>query len=68
MADAANKTLPELLAEAALVRKICRQMCIDDGVDPDDIWVEAYGKQFRNYESHSANVRAVLRAMKAIAS
>jgi hypothetical protein len=43
-------------------------MCADDGVDPDGLWVEAYGKEFRNYEHHSANVHAVLRAMKAIAS
>ena len=68
MTGTAYKTLPELLAEAELVRKVCRQMCIDDGVDPDDIWVEAYGKQFRNYESHGACVNAVLRALKAIAS
>jgi hypothetical protein len=61
------KTLPELLAEASIVRQICRQMCVDDGVDPDGIWVEAYGKEFKNHEHHSPNVHAVLRALKAIA-
>ena len=61
-------TLPELLKDAELVRKICRQMCIDDGVDPERGWVEAYGKTFKNWEHHVANVNAVLRALKAIAS
>lgn len=60
--------LSALLADAALNRKIARQMCIDDGIDPDGIWVEAYyGQEFKNYEQHSANVNAVLRAMKRIA-
>lgn len=66
MAEA--KPLPALLADAELVRKVCRQMCADDGVDPDGVWVEAYGKEFKNYESHAANVNAVLRALKAMAS
>jgi len=63
-----TRTLPELLAEADLARRVCRQMCADDGVDPDGIWVEAYGREFKNYEHHAANVNAVLRALKAIAS
>ena len=62
------RSLTELLAEADLVRKVCRQMCADDGVDPDGVWVEAYGREFKNYESHAANVNAVLRALKAMAS
>lgn len=63
-----SRTLSELLAEADLVRRVCRQMCVDDGVDPDGPWVEYLGREFRNYEHHSANVFAVLRALKAIAS
>jgi hypothetical protein len=62
------KPLPELLTDAELVRKVCRQMCIDDGIDPDAVWIVAYGKEFKNHEHHSANVFAVLRALKAIAS
>ncbi len=60
--------LERLLHEAANVRKICRQMCLDDGVEPDEIMTVAYGKEFKNWEYHVANVNAVLRAMKAIAS
>ncbi len=60
--------LERLLHEAATVRKICRQMCLDDGVEPDEIMTVAYGKEFKNWEYHVANVNAVLRAMKAIAS
>jgi hypothetical protein len=63
-----ERTLPELLVEAELVRRVCRQMCVDDGVEPDEVWVEAYGREFKNYEHHTANVTAVLRALKAIAS
>jgi hypothetical protein len=63
-----GRPLPELLKEAELIVKVCRQMCADDGVDPDGIWVEAYGKKFKNHEHHSANVHAVLRALKAIAT
>ncbi len=62
------KSLPELLAEADLIRRVCRQMCVDDGVDPDGLWVEAYGKEFKNHEHHSANVFAVLRALKGVAA
>lgn len=61
-------TLPELLAEADLVRKICRQMCVHDEIDPDGLMAKAYGRDFKNYEYHVANVNAVLRALKAIAS
>lgn len=68
MSEPAHKTLPELLAEADLVRRICRQMCIDDGIDPDGLWVEYLGRAFRNHEHHAADVFAVLRALKAIAS
>lgn len=70
MADVSDRrSLSELLAEADLVRKICRQMCVYDGVDPDaSMGLEAPYDKLKNWEHHSADVNAVLRAMKAIAS
>lgn len=65
---AEGRPITELLADAALTRNICRQMCADDGIDPDGVMTVAYGREFKNYEYHTANVNAVLRALKAIAS
>lgn len=62
-------TLPRLLQEADLVRRICRQMCIYDDVDPDEsMGLEPPYERFVNWEYHVANVNAVLRALRDISS
>ena len=66
---AEGRPLIELLAEADLHRRICRQMCIDDGIEPDEnMGLSPPYHRLHNWEYHVANVNAVLRAMKTIAS
>jgi hypothetical protein len=60
------KTLPELLSDANLIRKVARQMCLNDGVNPDET-TPYHGKIFHNYEHHTTTVFAVLKALKTIA-
>jgi hypothetical protein len=60
--------LTQLLADAALVRKLCIKMCEFDGVDPDEIVAEIGSQKFRAYETYAADVNAVLRALKAMSS
>ncbi len=63
------RPLPELLAEADLHRRICKQMCVYDNIDPDaSMGLEPPYDKLRNWEYHSANVNAVLRALHAISS
>jgi hypothetical protein len=61
-----TRSLDALLDDAKIVRKICRQMCAHDEIDPDEPLPENPG--FKNWELHVADVNAVLRAIRAIAS
>jgi hypothetical protein len=64
-----GKPLSELLSEDDLRRRICREMCRYDGVDPDEsLNLDPPYDKFCNWELRVADVSAVLRAMKAIAS